>query len=227
MIGMRTLFMFVLLFAVQAHAQKTQTKKTPIKPHVLQAFVLQDWALSCKWMLSSPYHDSVRTWEVLNTDSTVSFVSLLYPTETNYPKGAFYSGNYMIIGDTLRPGALADTMGTFKRFYPKDTMVEAKASIAFFSEHPVYGDRSMFLPDVVVSAGSFAKGDTLHLKDDRDKTAVVQVLEISAANDFGGNCRLPFLRPFIPFYRSSVGITYLTLSGSPMGSNIVISKKPF
>jgi hypothetical protein len=224
---MRKLFMVVFLLTLHAHAQKTTSTPSHLKQHVLQVFALEDWALSCKWMLSAPYHDSVKTWEVLNTDSTVSFVSLLYPTEASYSKGSVYAGNYMILGDTLHPGALADTLGSFKRFYPMDSILDSKASIAFFSEHPLYGDRSMFLPDVLVSAGSFAIGDTLYLKDDRNNTAVVQVLEIAASNDFGGNCRIPFLRPILPFYRTAVGVTYLTLNGSPMGSNIAISKKPF
>lgn len=124
--------MVVFLFTLHAHAQKTTSTPSHLKQHVLQVFALEDWALSCKWMLSAPYHDSVKTWEVLNTDSTVSFVSLLYPTEASYSKGSVYAGNYMILGDTLHPGALADTLGSFKRFYPMDSILDAKASIAFF-----------------------------------------------------------------------------------------------
>lgn len=233
------LLMCVLVSGFSLTAQKTVPKSPKPKTldevykgkHSLVSYKKDPkygWEVSLK-LSSAVKDDSIGVFEVLRADSTVYFASILYPMNETVAKGQVLKQYMEISGDSIASTDRFAPLGTYKDFYPKDSLSEAKASIMFMditipnSVIPGY-----MLPDFEVVNGVFSVGDKIELVDNlgRKCTAKIEVMELvcdayGASNDAQIKSAIPSSFKTDKF---KVVLIYSKLSGSDVGEKIKIKK---
>ena len=233
------LFISVLFSIVTLNAQKTVPKSPKPKTldevykgkHTLVSAkrdAKYGWEVTLK-LSSIVKDDSIGVFEVLRADSTIYFAAILYPMNETVAKGQVLKQFMEISGDSIAPSDRFAPLGTYKDFYPKDSLSEAKASIMFMditipnSTVPGY-----MLPDFEVVNGAFSVGDEIELIDNlgRKCTAKIEVLELvcdayGAKNDAQIKCAIPSTFKTDKF---KVVLIYSKVSGSDVGEKIKIKK---
>lgn len=231
--------MSVLFSIVTLNAQKTVPKSPKPKTldevykgkHTLVSAkrdAKYGWEVTLK-LSSTVKDDSIGVFEVLRADSSIYYASVLYPYGEVSLKGQSITRLFAISGDSIAPTDRFAPLGTYKDFYPKDSLSEGSASIMFLDAIvPNSNIPGFFLPDFEVKKGQFSIGDTIELVDNRGQKCIgkIEVLELvcdayGASNDAKINCAIPSTFKAEEF---KAVLIYSKVSGSDVGEKLKIKK---
>jgi hypothetical protein len=234
------LLISVLLSGFGLNAQKIVPKSPPKKKTLDEVYKGKHTLVSAKrdkkfgWevtlkLSSDVKDDSIGVFEVLRTDSTVYYASILYPNSETIAKGQVLKQFMEISGDSIAPTDRFAPLGTYKDFYPDDAISEAKASIVFLDATvPNSTITGYLITDLEVLKGRFTVGDKIELVDNLGRKCIgkIEVLELvcdalGANNDVSIQSAIPSTFKAEKF---KVVMIYSKLSGVDVGEKIKINK---
>lgn len=186
------------------------------------------WEVTLK-LSSDVKDDSIGIFEVLRADSTVYYASILYPNNETIAKGQVLKQFMEISGDSIAPSDRFAPLGTYKDFYPDDSLSEAKASIMFLDATvPNSTVPGFMIPDFEVLNGTFYLGDTIELIDNLGRKCIgkIETLEL-ICDAYGANndTKIESATPStFKAEKFKVVMIYSKLSGADVGEKIKIKK---
>lgn len=193
--------------------------------HQIQVCKRSDIGFEVKVKLGVDFHDrNEGLFEIMHTDSSISFAKVLYPMEQQFAKGQIFSGHLFVADDTLAMRDKIATPGSFKKFYPTDSSFVGKSSIAFMGYLPNTNTEAFMLPDLTIESGVLAPGDTVSMMDAQGRKAICLIHAMDVSDDFGGQIQLPFATSSFNRGDSKIAVYYTTLQGESLGEKINIIK---
>ena len=186
------------------------------------------WEVSLK-LSSDVKDDSNGVFEVLRADSTVYYASILYPNNETIAKGQVLKQFMEISGDSIAPTDRFAPLGTYKDFYPDDSISEAKASIMFLDATvPNSTVPGFLITDFEVLNGVFYIGDKIELVDNLGRNCVGKIETLELVCDALGANNDASIQSVIPSTfkaeKFKVVLIYSKVTGSDVGEKIKIKK---
>jgi hypothetical protein len=186
------------------------------------------WEVSLK-LSSDIKDDSIGVFEVLRADSTVYYASILYPNNETIAKGQVLKQFMEISGDSIAPTDRFAPLGTYKDFYPDDSISEAKASIMFLDATvPNSTVPGFLITDFEVLNGAFYIGDKIELVDNLGRKCIGKIETLELVCDALGANNDASIQSVIPSTfkaeKFKVVLIYSKVSGSDVGEKIKIKK---
>jgi len=217
----------LLLLPITLLGQKSgvNPKAQPFVNHKLISCTRSQIGFELNLQLADNFHDdTIREMEVFHADSTVSFVSVVYPNIQYYRKGELLKNHFFVVDDTISMNDKIAPIGTFKDYYPKDSLFKGNAYAAYFENYENDSKQYFFVPKISCEIGSLQIGDTINLIDKIGKNGIGRIKEIEVSDQFGTKIKTPFFTSLFVNRNHSVSIVYEHISGDFMSLEIQISK---